>query len=121
MCRATIPRRSARGRPCPIRRTLADARAIVAKYKLDLPASVTRALNDPANESPKPGDAVFAGSSFALAARPADALRAAESAVRAAGYDCISLGDHVEGEAREVAAKPMPNSRAICARKESAR
>ena len=32
---ATILRRSARGRRCPIRRTLADARAIVAKYKLD--------------------------------------------------------------------------------------
>ncbi len=85
--------------------TLSDARAIVAKYKLELPVSVTRALQDPANESPKPGDAVFAGSSFTLAARPADSLRAAEAAVRAAGYDCISLGDQVEGEAREVAAK----------------
>ena len=46
----------------------------------------------------------FAGSQFALAARPADAMRAAEAAVRAAGYECISLGDRVEGEAREVAA-----------------
>ena len=46
----------------------------------------------------------FAGSTFALAARPADALRAAEAAVRAAGYDCVSLGADVEGEAREVAA-----------------
>jgi len=83
--------------------TLAEARAIVAKYKLGLPASVTRALNDAANETPKPGDSVFAGSSFLLAARPADALRAAEAKVRAAGYDCVSLGDRVEGEAREVA------------------
>ena len=84
--------------------TLADARAIVAKYKLELPATVVRALNDPSNESPKPGDPAFAGSRFALAARPADALRAAEAAVRAAGYECISLGADVEGEAREVAA-----------------
>jgi glycerate 2-kinase len=84
--------------------TLADARAIVAKYRLDLPAAVTRALNDPNNESPKPGDAVFAATKFALAARPADALRAAETAVRAAGYDCVMLGDQLEGEAREVAA-----------------
>jgi glycerate 2-kinase len=83
--------------------TLADARAIVAKFKLELPATVTRALNDAANESPKPGDPVFAGSQFALAVRPADSLRAAETAVRAAGYDCISLGADVEGEAREVA------------------
>lgn len=84
--------------------TLPDARALVAKYKLVLPASVTAALNDTANESPKPGDPAFAGTSFALAARPADALRAAEAAVRAAGYDCLSLGADVEGEAREVAA-----------------
>jgi hydroxypyruvate reductase len=84
--------------------TLADARAIAAKYKLDLPSSVTAALADANNESPKPGDPAFAGSPFALAARPADALRAAEAAVRAAGYECVPLGADVEGEAREVAA-----------------
>jgi hydroxypyruvate reductase len=84
--------------------TLADARAIVAKYRLDLPTSVTAALADANNESPKTGDPVFAGSQFVLAARPADSLRAAEAAVRAAGYECMSLGDRVEGEAREVAA-----------------
>jgi hydroxypyruvate reductase len=83
--------------------TLAQARAIVAKYELTLPASVTRALNDPANESPKPGDPVFARTTFTLAARPADALRAAEAAVRTAGYEPVVLGDSVEGEAREVA------------------
>ena len=83
--------------------TLADARAIVAKYRLALPEAVTCALNDPKNESPKPGDAVFAGSQFKLAARPADAIRAAEIAVRAAGYECTSLGDRIEGEARDVA------------------
>jgi glycerate 2-kinase len=84
--------------------TLADARAIVDKYKLDLPASVVAALNDAKNESPKPGDPAFASSSFALAARPANSLRAAEAVVRAAGYECVSLGANVEGEAREVAA-----------------
>lgn len=83
--------------------TLGDARTIVAKYKLDIPESVTRALNDAKNESPKPGDPIFSGSQFMFAARPADAIRAAEAVVRAAGYDCISLGDRVEGEAREVA------------------
>ncbi|MDO8877890.1 MAG: glycerate kinase [Pseudolabrys sp.] len=83
--------------------TLAEARAIVAKYRLDLPPAVINALNDTANESPKPNDPAFAGSRFVLAARPADSLKAAEAAVRAAGYDCISLGPDVEGEAREVA------------------
>ncbi len=84
--------------------TLADARAITAKYKLQLPEAVTRALSEPKNESPKPGDAAFAKSQFILAARPADAMKAAEVAVRTAGYECISLGDRVEGEARTVAA-----------------
>jgi len=85
--------------------TLADARAIVARYKFEVPASVTRALNDSANESPKPGDKVFDGTSFKLAARPADALRAAEKAAADMGYEVVSLGDSVEGEAREVAAE----------------
>jgi glycerate 2-kinase len=84
--------------------TLADARAIVEKYKLDLPASVTRALQDPANESPKPGDRAFANKKIALAARPVDALQAAEKAAAEMGYEVVSLGANVEGEAREVAA-----------------
>lgn len=84
--------------------TLRDARAIVAKYNLGVPDSITRALNESKNETPKPGDSIFAGSQLVLAARPADAMRAAEAAVRAAGYDSISLGDRIEGEAREVAA-----------------
>jgi hydroxypyruvate reductase len=84
--------------------TLADARAIVARFQLDVPKAVTRALADPANESPKPGDAAFAAADFRLVARPADAFRAAEAAVRAAGYEHVFLGDQVEGEAREVAA-----------------
>jgi glycerate 2-kinase len=93
--------------------TLADARAIVAKYRLELPASVTAALADAKNESPKPGDPAFAGSSFALAARPADSLRAAEAAVRGAGYECVSLGADVEGEAREVAAAHAERAREL--------
>lgn len=84
--------------------TLRDARAIIAKYKLDIPEAIIRALDDSRNETPKPGDSVFAGSQFVLAARPADAMQAAEAAVRAAGYECVSLGDHVEGEARDIAA-----------------
>ena len=84
--------------------TLADARAIVGKYRLDLPEAVKRALNDPGNESPKPGDRIFADTSYRIIARPADALAAAQGRVREAGYDCVVLGDRLQGEAREVAA-----------------
>jgi hydroxypyruvate reductase len=83
--------------------TLLEARAIVVKYKLDLPASVTAALNDTKNESLKPSDPAFTGNSYVLAARPVDSLRAAEAVVHAAGYECVSLGANVEGEAAEVA------------------
>ncbi|MBN8919299.1 MAG: glycerate-2-kinase family protein, partial [Rhizobiales bacterium] len=40
--------------------TLADARAIVAHHRLEVPDAVHRALADTANESPKPGDPAFA-------------------------------------------------------------
>ncbi len=83
--------------------TLADARAIVARHRLEVPQAVTRALADPTNETPKPGDAVFATTSFVLATRPAEVFRTVEDAVRAAGYECILLGTAIEGEAREIA------------------
>lgn len=84
--------------------TLGDARAIVARYRLGLPDNVVTALNDEANESPKPSDPAFRTSQYHLAARPIDAFKAVEADVRAARLDCIFLGDRVEGEAREVAA-----------------
>jgi glycerate 2-kinase len=83
--------------------TVADARAIVAQYRLDLPEAVSGALAEPSNETPKPGDPVFANTSFVLATRPADVFRAVERAVRAAGYESVLLGTQIEGEAREVA------------------
>jgi glycerate 2-kinase len=83
--------------------TLAEARAILRSYRIAVPDAVTSALGDPANESPKPGNRAFAATRFGIVARPADAFAAAEQAVRAAGYECVMLGDQVEGEAREVA------------------
>src|SRR5437762_1557327 len=66
--------------------TRADARAIVARHRLDVPAAITRALAEPGNETPKPGDPIFAATSFVLTARPVDVFRAVERAVNAAGY-----------------------------------
>ena len=95
--------------------TLADASAIVARYRLDVPGAVERALADPKNESPKPDNAAFARSEYRLVARPADALRAAAAAVEAAGYECVFLGDRLEGEAREVAAAHTQEARKLAA------
>jgi len=83
--------------------TLADARVIVGKYRLDVPEAVIRALDSPANESPKPGERIFAGATYRIVARPADALSAARARAEAAGYEAVVLGDRLQGEAREVA------------------
>ena len=96
--------------------TLADARAIVERYRVALPKAVGRALLDPTNETPKPGQSIFAGTSFALATRPADVFRQVEDAVRNAGYECLLLGTQIEGEAREVATEHARLARDLKAR-----
>jgi hydroxypyruvate reductase len=84
--------------------TLADAREIVRRYRLELPEAAVHALNDSVNETPKPGDDIFRGSDYRIVARPADALRAAAARATAAGYECVMLSDRLQGEAREIAA-----------------
>jgi hydroxypyruvate reductase len=93
--------------------TLADARAVVERYGLNVPDAVVRALEDPANETPKPGDPIFARASFALASRPADVFLRAEAAARAAGYECLLLGTNLEGEARNIAARHAELARSV--------
>ena len=95
----------ASGPTVPDSTTLADARAIVAKYKLAVDDAVSAALNNEANESVKPNDPAFARASFKLIARPKESLDAAAQVARDAGYDVIDLGADLEGEAREVAAE----------------
>lgn len=98
------PSAIASGPTVPDPTTLADARAIVAKYDLAVDDAVRRALEDPANESCKPGDPAFARATFELIAKPKAALKAAVKIAEDAGYNTIALGADVEGEAREIAA-----------------
>src|ERR1700742_4395923 len=64
------PSAIASGPTVPDPTTLADARALVAKYDLKIDDAVHRALEDPANESCKPDDAAFANARFEIIARP---------------------------------------------------
>jgi glycerate 2-kinase len=98
------PSAIASGPTVPDPTTLADARAIVAKYGLKLDDTIRRALDDPKNESCKPGDDAFARAQFELIARPKASLDAAIGKARDAGYEVIDLGADLEGEARNVAA-----------------
>jgi glycerate 2-kinase len=94
----------ASGPTVPDPTTLAEARAIVTKYKLEVDDAIRRALEDPRNESCKPGDVAFARAQFELIARPRASLDAAVRLASEAGFETIDLGADLEGEAREVAA-----------------
>src|SRR5437879_5665833 len=92
------------GHPVPDPTTLAEARAIVAKYGLKLDDAIRHALEDAKNESCKPGDPAFSRAHLELIARPKASLDAAIRLARAAGYEIVDLGADLEGEARDVAA-----------------
>ncbi|MGE5478373.1 MAG: glycerate kinase type-2 family protein [Bacteroidales bacterium] len=83
--------------------TFADARAVIAKYGIEIPESVRRHLDAGADESVKPGDPRLANGHAQLIATPQDALEAAAAMARAAGVTPLILGNALEGEAREVA------------------
>jgi glycerate 2-kinase len=102
---ADEPTAIASGPTVPDPTTLAQAREIVARYGLDLPAAAKALLDDEASETPKPGHPAFARSEFRIIARPAEAIAAAHAAAAAAGYEVHDLGADLEGEARDVAAR----------------
>jgi glycerate 2-kinase len=82
--------------------TFGDARAVLEKYKIEMPPAIAARFAGP-DETPKPGDPRFAGAETILIARPQDALEAAAKVARNAGFHPVILGDSLEGEARDVA------------------
>jgi len=59
-------------------------------------------LDSGAFETPKPGDARFAGHTVHLIATPQQSLEAAAARARLAGIEAHILSDEIEGESREV-------------------
>ncbi|HYU12781.1 MAG TPA: glycerate kinase [Stellaceae bacterium] len=94
----------ASGPTVPDPTTFADARAVLAKYRIEEPAAVLAHLAAADEETPKPGDPAIAGSRFELIASPQQALAAAADAALARNITPIVLSDRIEGEARDVAA-----------------
>ena len=92
----------ASGPTVPDPNTQAEARAVLARYRIEVPASVVDILSDPAFETPKPGDPAFAHNEIRLIATPQAALEAAANIAHEAGVTPVILGDSLEGEAREV-------------------
>jgi glycerate 2-kinase len=89
------------GPTVPDNTTLAEARAIIARWGIDAPPPILAALDRIENETPKPDDPAFANARFVLAAAPKAALAAAAALAEAAGFAPVLLGTDLEGEARD--------------------
>ncbi len=90
--------------PCaPDPSTYDDARKVLARYKVKPPASVAKRLKAAQDETPKPGDAVFAKVQNKVIATAHRSLEAAALEFARKGLHPVILGDTVTGEASEVA------------------
>ena len=92
----------ASGPTVPDATTLDDAKAVLQRYGIVVPASVQAVLDDPKSETPKPGDAAFARNEVRIVAAPQASLEAAAPVAEKAGFRPVILGDLIEGEASEV-------------------
>ena len=101
----------ASGPTVPDPTTFADARAVIERYDVTVPAAVQANLRSGTDESPKPGDPCFANSSVRIIAAPSMALAAAADVAKNAGYTIDLLGDTIEGEARLIAAEHAKRAR----------
>ena len=101
------PSAIASGPTCADASTYQDALAILARYQIAVPSSVQKHLSEGAagrvEETPKPGDAVFANVTNAVIATARDSMQAAAEFFRAHQVTPVVLGDTVTGEASEVA------------------
>jgi glycerate 2-kinase len=106
----------ASGPTLPDPTTCADALAIIERYRIALPAAAREGLQSGAYESPKPGDARFAGHQTSMIATPLQSLQAAAALARSAGLDAHILSDEIEGESREVGKVHAALARAVARR-----
>lgn len=91
----------ASGPTAPDASTLAEARAVLARYQLEAEGGILAALNDASNETPKPGSGVFQRVSNHLVLSAMRSLKAAARLAETWGIKPLILGDGLTGEARE--------------------
>jgi glycerate 2-kinase len=106
----------ASGPTVPDSTTCADALAILDRYGIDVPPGAREGLESGAYETPKPGDARFAGHEVRMIATPQQSLEAAAAVARAAGIEAHILSDEIEGESREVGKVHAALARAVARR-----
>ena len=82
--------------------TPADARAIIERYGIAMPASAGAVLNSKTGVV-DPGDRRLSTTTNIVVAAPSQSLDAAKRMAEAEGIDVTILGDALEGEARDLA------------------
>jgi hydroxypyruvate reductase len=106
----------ASGPTVPDSTTCADALAILARHRIEVPAAARRGLESGRFETPKPGDPRFAGHAVHMIATPQQSLEAAAALARGAGIAAHVLSDEIEGESREVGKVHAALARAVARR-----
>lgn len=82
--------------------TAADVSAILERWQIDVPASVTAVLAAPSGVL-RPEHEKLSGVTNTIFAAPSQSLEAAKALAEAEGCDVEILGDALEGEARDIA------------------
>ena len=99
--------------------TYADARAVIDRYDLNVPAAVTDRLArgdaGKIDETPAPGGSVFEGVTTAIIGDGLTAVRAAADRAAAAGFNPLVLSSRIRGEAREAAKTQVAIAEGIAA------
>ena len=83
--------------------SLDEARNNIEKFQVPIDKNIRAALSDPENETPKPGDALFANNHFQIIATAKDAVSEAARTAARLGYQPWIIGACLQGEAREIA------------------
>ncbi len=96
------PSAIASGLTAPDPTTLEDTRRVLARYGIELPESVADYLKR-AEETPKPGDALFEGVANVVCGSGRHAAEAAAEKARELGYEPLILSTTVTGDARDIA------------------
>ena len=90
------------GPTVPDSTTCADALRILTRYNIAISAAAREGLESGAFETPKPGDACFAGHEVHMVSTPRQSLDAAAALAHSAGTTAHVLSDEIEGESRDV-------------------
>ena len=93
--------------------TLQDCFHVIEKYGIEIPDSILLALNDPQNETPKDGEAIFSNNEYHMIATPEECLAEAQKYWEQKGFRVDILGSQITGDTNAAALKHVERARDI--------